>query len=382
MTFSAELSATDLAAASARAAQLVDTRVKIPILMNALLVMNEGRLEIAATNLDQSLRTAIPAHGEGRITVPAAQLAGAVARLDADKPVDLKLDGTRLVIKQGRARYALPVLPPEDYPAQITEPLTGQNWDVESAALLGRLDEIKGAMSTEGTRPLLEGIFFDLDADSPALAATDGNRLGLVDITDLAPPKVPGFIMPGGAIPILGDLAKLSARLTVTLGNGAVGFHVVAENRAEYVRTKLIDGQYPDYRRIIPQAPASRSAADAAGFARALSRVMVIQGDVIEGGRGKKRTNMVRLDFAAGEITVSARSQEGDAADACDSQRIAGDDGHIHANARYLAWAVESFRNADSLDIGFSDAKTPIVMTRAADAETRRSLRLIMPMRG
>ena len=109
---------------------------------------------------------------------------------------------------------------------------------------------------------------------------------------------------------------------------------------------------------------------------------MVIQGDVIEGGRGKKRTDMVRLDFAAGEITVSARSQEGDAADACDSQRIAGDDGHIHANARYPAWAVESFRNADSLDIGFSDAKTPIVMTRAADAETRRSLRLIMPMRG
>lgn len=384
MTFTAECDATDLAQAAQRAAQLIDSRLTVPILSNVLLRLRDGRLELAATNLDQSLLIAVPAAGQGEATLPAAQLAAAAGRLDAGKPVRLGLEGSQAIIAQGRARWKLPALPPEDFPAAMVEPVEGQVWEVESAPLIARIEEVAGAASTggKGGRPWLEGIYFDLAGDAPALAATEGfARLAIACMQDLQPPRVPGFILPLTAIRPLADLAKIAARITATLSRDVVTFAATSENRDEMVRTRLIDGQFPDYRRIVPAQSGNRIALDAAGLARALARAAVIDGDVIEAGRGKKRRHAVRLDIGEGEITVTARSQAGEAADVCECQHLGGEMQGLTVNTAHLTWAADSLGQADSLEIGF-DPEKPIVITRASDAETRRSLRLIMPMRG
>lgn len=199
---------------------------------------------------------------------------------------------------------------------------------------------------------------------------------------------MPGFVLPLQAIRPIADLAKLSARLTARLHKDVVSFEVVGENRAERVRTRLIEGPFPAYRRIVPAPGGIRIACDAERLNRAIGRVGTVEGDVIEAGRGKKRRKTVRLDIGESEVTFTARSQVGEEAiDVCECVRVAGDDGAITINPDHLAWAADSFVAADSIEIAATPPTpgqdgSPIVMTRAADAETRRSLRLIMPMRG
>lgn len=390
MTFTADLAAADLALTSARCAALVDSRIAIPVLANALLIVADGRLCVGATNMDQGLEIAVPAAGAGETTVNAARLAAAAAQLDGAKPVTLKRDGHHLIVRQGRASWRLPTISADDFPRVMLEPVEGGGWDVEATALVARIEEVKGAaVVNDASKFYLEGVFFDLDADDPALVALDGYRIARVLIDDLAPPRRPGFILPLGAVRPLVELGKLSRRITVTIGEGVVSFAATSENRTERIRTRLIDGRYPDYRRAIPGPGEHRAALDARQLARAVARTAVVEGDVIEVGRGKKRLNSVRLDLSESETVITARNAMGEeAVDACESVRLAGVDVSATFKTGFLRWAVDSFAGADTLELAINDQSAAqsgtrmLTITRAADAEARRSLRVIMTMRG
>lgn len=388
MTFQASLQARDLANASARIAALVDGRSTVPILSNALLKVDDGRLTLASTNCDQSLIISVPAAGKGEITLSAARLAAAAAKLDPDQPVELALTRSQVTIAQGRAAWKLPTLSAGDYPQTLIDPVDGVEWLVESAPLALRLNQVSGAAAVDKPgHSYLEGVYFDLGGEVPALVACDINRLALAEIADLAPPKAGNFILPLPAIRPIADLARSAARLTVRIGNGVVSFEGATEHTSERIRTRLIEGQYPDYARIIPKSRAHRIAVDAATLGRVVGRAAVVEGDPIQSGRSKKRITALRVDLGDEVLAISSRNSSGEeAADACEFQRLDGGSVTVGINANYLLWAADSFGEVDTLEIGIEDASGPILLTRASDTAPEKAgaacaLRLVMPMR-
>lgn len=389
MTFSATLSSAALASAASRLAALIDNRVTVPIIGNAVLRFTapdgDGKslLTLAASNMDQSLILRVEAEGQGECTLGAARLAAACARLERGQKVTLSGDDKGSVtIAQGRARWKLPTLPVADYPVAMVEPLDGApGWDIDSQLLATLIRRVENAAARNDiARPYLCGIHFDLE--SHALAATDGNMLAVAALGEGAPPKGfkgKSFTLPEQAVRPLIDLAKSCERITIARSEKEASFASAAGG--ETLRSRLIETDYPVYRRIIPADRANRFEAHAGELAQAIARASVVEGDVRTVGKSKVRINRLRLDFGAEEIAIGSRNATGEEAqDSVAAKRIEGADATLHVKAEYLSAAVDSFGEAATIIFGIEDPTGPILMTRTGDAD-RTLLRVLMPMR-
>lgn len=378
MSLKATLPGAAFAQAVQRCAAMVPGRVTIPIIGNLLLRGDGDRMDIAGTNMDQALTIGVGAEAEGATTAPAATLEAIAARIDGAQPVQLTASETQLTIRQGRTAWRLPILPREDFPEALTEAIEGRTWELPAPTLAAHLKGIEGAINASHHNPALQGIYFDLERETPALVATDTFRFGQALIDDLTPPKVAGFVLPYQAVKPLVETGEAGGPLTLTAAPNAV----TVDAGTARVWTRLLAGNYPPYQKIIPDDRPLRVHVDPAKLAATLNRVVAIEGDEIKMGKGKVTVHAVRLQIGADEIlATTANAQGAGVEDVCPCKRIAGGDAAVTANGAYLAWAAGSLPQGGDLELGFGDPGTAITVTRADDPD-RRSLRLITSMRG
>lgn len=323
----------NLAAALQRLLQAMERRNSIPILSNVRLNAGGGRLTLTGTDLDMVYSETLSAYVGPAFdtTVEALALAGLVKGASS---VVFEAPEPRLGVVVNGARADLPTLPATDFPV-MEPPADAASALVDAAALRGALGAVQYAISTEETRYYLNGAYlhFPVEHGRPVmrLVATDGHRLAMA--TEDAPTwdKPPaGIIIPRKAVcwlakhlPAEGEvmLESSAERLTVTLPNGTFA-------------TKLVDGSYPDYPRIVPRDPGSWEIRidDAKAFAADLSRLMTISAE---------KSRSVRLFAAAGEVEGTVRNMEMAQVRATLPAVHAGaEDREIGFNGRYLLDAV------------------------------------------
>lgn len=383
MTFSAELPGATFATAMRRAAQVAPDRATIPITQHALLRAANGRLQIAATNLDQSLAVTIESDAQGATTANASRLAAIAGHIDHETAVKLTADDTHLTVSQGRSRWRLPTLPADDYPTGLIEaPADATEVRCDGAALATALGHLGPACGDGAeTRVYLQGVYFDCAPERLTLVATNGHRLGLDRLAEAAPQgaAAPYPIVPADALPPIVDIAKAGAvDVAMTAGQISIATDSVRVN------SRLIDGAYPEYFRVIPAEPAFVITATTAELARAVARVGVVEPDS-DGKKKRQRLTAVRLTAApeAGELTVEARNAAGQEASDVVACRIDGKQTPpaVTIAGIYLEWAIQSLPGETvAIEIG-KDGENPVLLRRQSDTD-RASIRVIMPMRG
>ncbi|RMF08278.1 MAG: DNA polymerase III subunit beta, partial [Alphaproteobacteria bacterium] len=264
---------------------VVERRNTIPILSNVRLDASDGRLDLTTTDLDLQIIETVDANvtSAGAITAPAHTMHDIVRKVPEGADVEISYGGSgdgRLTLAAGRSRFALACLPPDDFP-ELTADDVGHTFAVQAADLKRLIDKSRFAISTEETRYYLNGIYFHVAESNGApvlrAVATDGHRLARVEMP--APEgsaDMPGVIVPRKAV---NELRKLIDEF-----DGAVGISLSATKirfsfDSAVLTSKLIDGTFPDYSRVIPEGNDKRLEVDSRLFAEAVDRVSTISTD-------------------------------------------------------------------------------------------------------
>ncbi len=360
--------------ALAHVQSVVERRVTIPILSNVLIQARAGRLGLTATDLDIEIVEEVSGETatEGALTAPVHTLYELVRRLpeDAQILVESQEDG-RLRIASGRSDFALASLPAEDFPA-----LTDEGMDVRfvlNGDELGRMiDGCRFAMSTEETRYYLNGMFLHPIAAAEGdmmlrTVATDGHRLARVDcaLPDGAD-QMPGVIVPRKTVAELRRLLadREDAEVEIAVSDAKIRF---AFDRL-VLTSKLIDGSFPDYARVIPQENPHELSVDASTLAKAVDRVAIVS---------TERSRAVKLHIADDQLKLAVDNPQMGAAVEEVPVAYQGEAIEIGFNAKYVLDILGQIGESAAV-LQFADAASPTVI---CDADDDRALYVLMPMR-
>ncbi|MFG1319869.1 DNA polymerase III subunit beta [Xanthobacter autotrophicus] len=384
---SVSLPAKVVAAALEHAARLVPTRNTIPILSNVLLDARTrpdgtGELVITATDLDQSVTLTIPAEvaSPATVTAPAAILSDALKRAPKDATASFAQEGTfeqagnDLVVKYGRSRFRLQTLPPDDFPTLGTPlaPLpqvagTKVAFSIAADALCAMFDAVEAAISSEETRYYLCGIYLHHKAGKLRAVATNGHVLSLYEVD--APEGsagLEGVILPRGLVK---TLRGLWGRSKETLRVAVDKSRIAVEGEGIAITSKLIDGTYPDYERVVPKAGETALRTTPAALTGAIERVMTVDA-------GKVRS--VKMMMEGGEVSLSARHEGSGATETLEAEPDNLAEGYaIGFNARYALDALRSLSGA-AIEIRMSTPGDPMLWRNPAEAG---AFWVVMPLR-
>jgi DNA polymerase III subunit beta len=353
---------------------VVERRTTIPILSNVLLRAEAGRLAMSATDMDLEIidRVSGQIEREGRTTAPAHTLYDIVRKLREGAQVEIDAaSGERnsMVLRSGRSTFTLQCLPPEDYPLMASGELP-HNFALAAGELRTLIDRTRFAISTEETRYYLNGIYLHVTKNDevPVIraVATDGHRLARVEM--VLPEGAAG--MPGVIIP---RKTVLELRKLVEEGESEVQISL-SETKIRFIlgeaalTSKLIDGTFPDYDRVIPSNNDKILEVDCKSFAEAVDRVSTIS---------TEKSRAVKLAIENGNLKVSATSPENGTAEEELEVRYLASPLEIGFNSRYLLDIAEQI-DGEGAQFVMSDAGSPTIVRDAAD---KSALYVLMPMR-
>jgi DNA polymerase-3 subunit beta len=349
---------------------IVEPRQTLPILANVLIDARGDGLRLAATDLEVGARVTVPATvaRAGAITLAARKLVELVRELPAQPVAFSLLDNGWVKVTCGGARFSLVGLPAEEYPALDVDGVEG-TLKVDAGLLRTMVSRTSYAMSQDESRPFLNGLYLVARKQELRLVATDGHRLALARSAVASDVDMTG-IVPRKAVHELGRV--LSGAETVGLAVGESKFFVRTEG-FELV-SKLVEGQFPNYEQVIPKTSPLRLLVEREPLVAAIRRVAVVADD---------RTRPVRLTASAGQLRLSAQSQELGEAEETLPAEFQGDELAIGFNARYVLDAVGAMEHPWTV-MGLKDGLSPGVLLGAADKEGApdESYRcVIMPMR-
>jgi len=349
---------------------VVERRNTIPILSNVLIEASEGGLRLMATDLDLQVVETIGAQVEtpGATTVAAHTLFDIARKMAEGSQVQLTAAEGKMQVVAGRARFNLQTLPREDFPV-IAEGELPTRFDLPAETLKQIIDKTRFAISTEETRYYLNGIFLHVSDDAtPVLkaAATDGHRLARVTVP--RPEGAEG--MPDVIIPrkCVGELRKLldevDGSVEVSLSPTKIRFGL----GTAILTSKLIDGTFPDYSRVIPTANDKLLKIDPRSFEEGVDRVATI---------ASEKTRAVKMSLDRDKITLSVTSPENGTA----AEEVPGDytsqSFDIGFNARYLLDILGQI-DGDTVEVHLADAAAP---TLIRENDKAPALYVLMPMR-
>ncbi len=362
-----------LAKALQHVTSVVERRNTIPILANVSLRAEGDALHLKATDLDIEVTETAAAEtlAPGGTTVPAHTLHDIIRKLPEGAQIELagKADEGRLAITSGSSRFLLACLPADDFPELGLDGMS-HRFTLHARDLARLIEKTRFAISTDETRYYLNGIYFEAmegeDGAHLRAVATDGHRLARMDasLPDGAA-GMPGIILPRKTVQ---ELAKLLAdhadEVAVELSANKIRF-----TAGDIVLTsKLIDGTFPDYQRVIPQANDKIMHIDAAGFISAVDRVSTLSS---EKGRA------VKLNISAGKLVLSVNNPESGSATEEMSLDYDGEALEIGFNARYLIDIASQFEG-ERVMFKMSDPSAPTLLQDESDAS---ALYVLMPMR-
>jgi len=362
--------------ALAHVQSVVERRNTIPILANVLLDAAEGRLRLTATDMEIAIVEEVPGievGREGRCTAPAATLFEIVRKLPDGVKVELDHRGgdAPLGLRAGRYNTGLTVLPVEDFPS-MTEGKLPHQFSVAPAMLRDLVDRTRFAISTEETRYYLNGIYLHATEANGAkvlrAVATDGHRLARVE--EPLPEGAEG--MPGVIVPrkTVAELRKLAEEATDEIELRLSDTKLQIRIGTVTLTSKLIDGTFPDYERVIPKGNDRVLSVDKAAFAAAVDRVAAISSE---------RSRPVKLSLDKNHLLLTAASPEqGQAQEELDGDTVSYDSPplEIGFQARYLKDITDQVDG--QVEFRFADGSAPTIVQDAAKPE---ALYVLMPMR-
>jgi len=350
---------------------VVERRNTIPILSNVLLEATaEGQLRLMATDLDLQINESVAAAVDqpGSTTVSAHTLFDIARKLPDGSQVQLTAAEGRMTIVAGRARFSLGTLPRDDFPV-IAEGELPTQFEIPADTLKQIIDKTRFAISTEETRYYLNGIFFHVTDDASRMlraAATDGHRLARVTVPcpDGAD-AMPGVIVPRKCV---AELRKLLDEVDGSVGVSLSGTKIRFDLGQAILTSKLIDGTFPDYSRVIPTANDKILKLDPRSFEEGVDRVSTI---------ATEKTRAVKMALDRDKITLSVTSPENGTA----AEEVPGDYAampfEIGFNSRYLLDILGQI-DGDVVEVHLNDAAAP---TLIRENDKAPALYVLMPMR-
>jgi DNA polymerase-3 subunit beta len=350
---------------------VVERRNTIPILSNVLVeASGEGGIRLMATDLDLQINETVEANVSepGATTVSAHTLFDITRKLPEGSQVEISAADGKMQINAGRARFSLATLPRDDFPI-IAEGELPCAFELPAATLRQIIDKTRFAISTEETRYYLNGIFWHVsDEDQPVLkaAATDGHRLARVTVPRPEGAQgMPDVIIPRKCVAELHKLLdEVDGTVQISLSESKIRFGL----GAAILTSKLIDGTFPDYSRVIPTANDKLLRIDPRSLEEGVDRVATI---------ASEKTRAVKMALGRDKVTLSVTSPENGTAAEEVSGEYASDGFEIGFNARYLLDILGQMEG-DQIEIHLADAAAPTLLRENDKAP---ALYVLMPMR-
>ncbi|MBY0532512.1 MAG: DNA polymerase III subunit beta [Xanthobacteraceae bacterium] len=358
-----------LAKSLAHVHRVVERRNTMPILSNVLLRAGKSSVELKATDLDIEIIETAPGDGKqtGSTTVPAHMFHDIVRKLPEGAQIELQsaADGTQLQVRAGRARFSLQALPETDFPNLGAGDMT-HSFNIASGDLKRLIDRTQFAISTEETRYYLNGIYLHAVDDKLRAVATDGHRLAQAEIKAPKGAKgMPGIIVPRKTVAEVQRLiddageevkVELSAtKIRFSLGNAVL-------------TSKLIDGTFPDYGRVIPAANDKSLVVDKSEFMSAVDRVSTVSSE---------RGRAVKLALTDGKLTLSVINPDSGSATEELEVEYGSEALDIGFNGRYLLDILQQIEG-EKARLKLADPGSPTLLE---DMEAAGALYVLMPMR-
>ena len=347
---------------------VVERRNTIPILSNVLMEAREdGSLRLMATDLDLQVDESVPANvtQPGAITVAAHTFFDIVRKLPEGSQVELSAAEGKMQVVAGRSRFNLSTLPRDDFPV-IAEGDLPTRFELPAATLREIIEKTRFAISSEETRYYLMGIFFHVVDEQLRAAATDGHRLARVTIArpDGAE-EMPDVIVPRKAVNELYRLLEeLEGTVEISLSATKIRFGL----GSAVLTSKLIDGTFPDYNRVIPTGNDKLLKLDPKSFSAGVDRVSTI---------ASEKTRAVKMSVDRDKVTLSVTSPENGVATEEVPADYSADGLEIGFNAKYLLDILGEI-DGDIVEVHLADAAAPTLLR---ENDKSNALYVLMPMR-
>lgn len=346
---------------------VVERRQTLPILANVLINAGNGKINITATDLEVEMKTTtvVECDSEADFTLPARKLLDICKALPEEANIELNVESERVVIKSGRSRFTLGVLPANDYPS-IEPTASSHRFSVTQKLLKRLIEKTQFAMAIQDVRYYLNGLLLEMSQNQIRAVATDGHRLALSE-ADCSLDQDTGLqvILPRKAVLELARLLSDSdEQIEVDVSSNHIRF-IMGETS---FTSKLIDGKFPDYQRVIPTNMDKEITADRDQLKQALMRTSILSNEKYRG---------IRFQFTSGLLKLLAHNPEQEEAE--DEMEIdyQGDELIIGFNVGYLI-EVLNVIDTESVKLYLSDSNSSCLIQ---NKDSEQSRYVIMPMR-
>jgi len=348
---------------------VVERRQTLPILSHVLLVSDGELLTVTATDLEVEMiaTTKIEGSSNGEITVPARKFLDICKTLPDDCVINFKLEGERAILKAGKSRFTLSTLPAADFP-NIDVADDGHEFKIKEAALKSLIDHTQFAMAQQDVRYYLNGLMLEIADSKLRSVATDGHRLAMCEIdADASSMDAKQIILPRKGV---SELARLlegdNNDVSIEVGNN----HIRMKFAELIFTSKLIDGKFPDYQRVLPQNTDKNLILNREMFRQALTRASILSNEKYRGIRLLMDNNIMR---------IVANNPEQEEAEEQVELDYGFDPLEIGFNVTYLLDALNAI-NTDDVNIGLSDSNSSCLITATGEMAAQCRY-VVMPMR-
>jgi DNA polymerase-3 subunit beta len=347
---------------------IVERRHTMPVLANVLIRKTHGQVELTSSDLEIQIRTRAELggdDGEFATTLGARKLIDILRTMPADQSVSLEANGGKLLLKGGKSRFTLQSLPASDFPLVQESAQFGSQFSIPQKTLKALMGQVAFAMAVQDIRYYLNGILFVAEGNRLTLVATDGHRMAMASATLATEVPKQEVILPRKTVIELQRLLHDNDDdITLQFANNQAKFTFGA---MEFV-TKLVEGKFPDYKRVIPASHPNRLTLGRSAMLASLQRTAIMTTDKFKG---------VRLNLEPGSLRVAASNPEQEeATDELDVD-YGGDSIEIGFNVVYLM-DVLSNMSQDMVEFSLADGNSSALITMPENDDFKY---VVMPMR-
>ena len=352
-------------------AGVVERRQTLPILSNVLLALEDKTLSLTGTDLEVELigRVELDAAGvDGEVTVPARKLVDICKSLPEGSTIEFSLEAGKATVKAGRSRFTLSTLPAADFPA-VEGGAGSVALSLDQSLVKQLIDSTAFAMAQQDVRYYLNGLFLEIMGGRLRVVATDGHRLALATGPALVEAADTGVIIPRKGVLELSRLLDGSVPLELAIGTN----HIRATNEQFTFTSKLVDGKFPDYERVIPKKTDKSVIGERGELKQAFTRTAILSNEKYRG---------VRLKLSDNNLDITANNPEQEQAEEVVGVQYTGAELEIGFNVSYLL-DVLSVLEQPQVRLSLSDEASSALLENAeapSEGEPER-LYVVMPMR-
>ncbi len=345
----------------------IPAKTTLPVLSNVLVEATKQGLRLSGTDLDIAVSTTVPADvdAEGSVTLPAKKLSDITRELPS-APIRITAAGEqRVSIECGRSKFKLLGLPREEFPSFPAVKFDGA-WKAQAGVVHKLVGHVAFAASTEESRPILNGVLWELRPDRMRMVATNGHRLAKMDVP-ASGGSTADLIVPPKALEQIRRLFPADAEIEIAKSDNHLGFR----SATTLVFSRLIEGPYPNYEQVIPRENDKVATVDKEAMAGALRRMSVVASD---------QTHRIRLAFSSGAVKFSVQTPDlGEAQDEL-AVTYEGEPLEIGFNATYLL-EILKFMPTDEVRVTFKAPERAATVEPVGWNDPASFMALVMPLR-